>query len=52
MIIKITSIHRTRSKESDDMNFYENCYDFLYKNKFFLENFDIFAASDVIRTMK
>ena len=50
--MKITSVDRTRFKESDDMNFYENFYGFRYKNKFLLENFDIFAGSDVIRRMK
>jgi hypothetical protein len=50
--MKITSIDRTQFKESDDMNFYENCYGFRYENKFLPENFDIFAGSDVIRTMK
>ncbi len=44
MIIKITSIDRTRSKESDDMNFYENCYDFQCENKSFLVVPCIFAG--------
>jgi len=52
MIMKITSIDRTRSKEPDDINFYENFYGFPYKNKFLPENFDTFAGSDVIRRMK
>jgi hypothetical protein len=42
--MKITSIDRARSKESHDMNFYENYYGVRYKNKFFLVVPCIFAA--------